>query len=37
MINPCDIEKIGTDEGKQLFSDEFLMEFENGKGDDEDE
>lgn len=37
MINPCDIENINTEEGKETLPAELLAEFENGKGDDEDE
>ena len=37
MINPADIEKIGTEEGKDLFDETLLAEFENGKEDGEDE
>ena len=37
MINPSDIELMETDEGKKQFDPEFLKEFENGKGDDENE
>lgn len=37
MMNPTDIELLETEEGKNQFDPEFLAEFENGKGDDEDE
>ena len=37
MINPSDIELMETEEGKKKFDSEFINEFENGKGDDEDE
>ena len=37
MINPSDIEKMDTPEGRKELSPEFLAEFENNKGDDEDE
>ena len=36
MINPKDIELIGTDQETE-FDPELLKEFENGKGDDENE
>lgn len=31
MINPGDIEKLNTEEGKQEFDPEMLSEFEGGK------
>lgn len=37
MINPVDIEVMDTEEGKKEFDPGFLKEFEDGKGDDEDE
>ena len=37
MMNPTDIELLETEEGKNQFDPEFLAEFENGKGDDEDQ
>lgn len=37
MINPKDIENINTEEGRAELPPEFLAEFENNKGDDEDE
>lgn len=37
MINPADIDLIGTEEGKEIFPEELLVEFEDGKGDDEEE
>lgn len=37
MINPTDIEKMNTKEGRKEFDPNMLAEFENGKGDDEDE
>lgn len=37
MINPTDIEDINTEEGKKKFDPNMIEEFENGKGDDEDE
>lgn len=36
MINPKDIESIDTEEGKKNLGEEFIKEFTNGKGDDED-
>ena len=37
MINPSDIEKMDTVEGRKELNPEFLSEFENNKGDDKDE
>lgn len=36
MINPIDIEKLDTPEGRAELDPDFVAEFENGKGDDED-
>lgn len=35
MINPSDIEKLDTEEGRKELDPEFVAEFENCKGDDE--
>lgn len=37
MINPSDITLLDTEEGRKEFDPEFLAEFENGKGDEDDE
>lgn len=37
MLNPKDIEGLNVGEGTDQFSEEMLSEFENGKGEDEDE
>ena len=37
MFNPCDIDKLDTPEGRNELNPEFVAEFENGKGDDDDE
>lgn len=34
MINPKDLEKLDTPEGRKELPPEFVAEFENGKGDD---
>lgn len=36
MIGPMDIEKLDTEEGRKELDPTFVLEFENGKGDDED-
>lgn len=37
MINPSDIEKMSTEEGKKIFDPNMLGEFENGKEEGEDD
>ena len=37
MINPKDIEKLEDKKRKKELDPEFVAEFEDGKGDDEDE
>lgn len=36
MINPRDIESMDTEQGRKELGDEFVDEFTNGKGDDQD-
>lgn len=36
MINPKDVELLDTEEGKKELDPDFVNEFANGKGDDED-
>lgn len=37
MINPKDIELLDSEEGKLQLDPDFVAEFENGKGDDEED
>lgn len=37
MINPSDIDKLNSEEGKKEFDPNMIKEFENGKGEDEDD
>ena len=36
MINPSDIRKLDTEEGRKELDPDFVAEFQNGKGSDED-
>lgn len=37
MFNPTDIELLDTEEGKKKLDPNFVNEFENNKGEDDDE
>ena len=37
MINPKDLEKLNTEEGRKELNPDFVAEFINGKGDDEED
>ena len=37
MINPKDLKKLDSEEGRKELNPEFVAEFENGKGDDEED
>lgn len=36
MLNPNDVELLGTETAKEILTPEFIEEFSSGKGDDED-